>query len=103
MSSENCDTIEKKLSDSVILWLLQADEFAASARIPSKYQDDSFLVRPGSSLSMSRPSSSHSITRIDVAASKTPIAPQLNPTILSTNPLPASQMTYALAASGMII
>ncbi|KAK2144748.1 hypothetical protein LSH36_734g02004 [Paralvinella palmiformis] len=78
----------------------ESDELAASSRIPSKYQDEIFLTRPMSGMSTSRPCSSQSAAKFDMSAFKTPVAPHLNPTILSTNPLPASQMAYTLAASG---
>ena len=72
---------------------LQAETDIPS-HIPSRYTNDSFLVKLGSS----RASSSSSST--SGAGESPPSPPVINPLLLSTTPMPISQFAYAAAASG---
>ncbi|KAK3103240.1 hypothetical protein FSP39_017753 [Pinctada imbricata] len=72
------------------------EETTSASKIASRYQDDNlgFLQRPKSGVS--RPSSASSVQ----ASTPIPTAPPINPTLLSTTPLPSSAFTFAAAASG---
>ncbi|XP_052781335.1 uncharacterized protein LOC128217918 isoform X2 [Mya arenaria] len=75
---------------------LDEEESSSVAKMASRYNDDvtGILQRPKSGVS--RPSSGIS------PRSQTPLPqpPAINPTLLSTNPLPSASLAYAAAASG---
>lgn len=72
------------------------EEGTSVAKIVSRYVDDSSGAFPRPKSGASRPSSSVSPR----TQTPLPAPPAINPTLLSTNPLPSVALAYAAAAAG---
>ncbi|KAL5014657.1 hypothetical protein ScPMuIL_008927 [Solemya velum] len=72
----------------------QGDE--AATKMASRYQEDTLDLPQGLRTGISRPGSAAS----SITGNHIPHPPPMNPTLLSTSPLPSSVLVYAAAAAG---